>query len=68
MCPTLHTSEKGGGFTARKWVLSPNPNTQIFQLDTVYDREICSLRTRPSNNRKGGSGTSAGVEVFTAEC
>ena len=27
-----------------------------------------SLGTRPSKNRKGGSGTSAGVEVYTAEC
>ena len=25
-----------------------------------------SLKTRPSKNRKGGSGTSAGVEVYTA--
>ena len=25
-----------------------------------------SLATRPSKNRKGGSGTSAGVEVYTA--
>ena len=25
-----------------------------------------SLGTRPSKNRKGGSGTSAGVEVYTA--
>ena len=25
-----------------------------------------SLRTRPSKNRKGGSGKSAGVEVYTA--
>ena len=30
--------------------------------------EIPSLGTRPSKNRKGGSGTSAGVEVYTAEC
>ena len=27
-----------------------------------------SLGTRPSKNRKGGSGTLAGVEVYTAEC
>ena len=27
-----------------------------------------SLGARPSKNRKGGSGTSAGVEVYTAEC
>ena len=27
-----------------------------------------SLGTRPLKNRKGGSGTSAGVEVYTAEC
>ena len=27
-----------------------------------------SFGTRPSKNRKGGSGTSAGVEVYTAEC
>ena len=27
-----------------------------------------SLGTRPSKNRKGGSGTSAVVEVYTAEC
>ena len=27
-----------------------------------------SLGTRPSKNRKGGSGTSAGVEVYIAEC
>ena len=26
---------------------------------------MVSLGTRPSNNRKGGSGTSAGVEVYT---
>ena len=26
---------------------------------------VCSLGTRPSKNRKGGSGTSAGVEVYT---
>ena len=25
-----------------------------------------SLGTRPSNNQKGGSGTSAGMEVYTA--
>ena len=29
---------------------------------------IVSLGTRPSKNRKGGSGTLAGVEVYTAEC
>jgi len=27
-----------------------------------------SLGTRPSKNRKGGSGTLAGVEVYTEEC
>ena len=27
---------------------------------------VVSLRTRPSKNRKRGSGTSAGVEVYTA--
>ena len=27
---------------------------------------VPSLRTRPSKNRKGGSGKSAGVEVYTA--
>ena len=27
---------------------------------------VSSLGTRPSKNRKGGSGTSAGVEVYTA--
>ena len=27
-----------------------------------------SLGARPLKNRKGGSGTSAGVEVYTAEC
>ena len=27
-----------------------------------------SLGTRPSKNRKGGSGTLAGVEVYTSEC
>ena len=31
-------------------------------------RTVRSLGTRPSKNRKGGSGTSAGVEVYTAEC
>ena len=29
---------------------------------------MASLGARPSKNRKGGSGTSAGVEVYTAEC
>ena len=29
---------------------------------------IPSLGARPSKNQKGGSGTSAGVEVYTAEC
>ena len=31
-------------------------------------REGGSLGARPSKNRKGGSGTSAGMEVYTAEC
>ena len=29
---------------------------------------VCSLETRPSKNRKGGSGISAGMEVYTVEC
>ena len=37
---------------------------------TLHGRrqEQTSLGARPSKNRKGGSGTSAGVEVYTAEC
>ena len=35
-----------------------------FVVAKRWDRG--SLGTRPSKNRKGGSGTSAGVEVYTA--
>ena len=33
---------------------------------TIFIASLLSLGTRPSKNRKGGSGTSAGVEVYTA--
>ena len=37
----------------------------VTQIDKSAFR-VSSLGTRPSKNRKGGSGTSAGVEVYTA--
>ena len=39
-----------------------------FWLIPSLPQCLSSLGTRPSKNRKGGSGTSAGVEVYTAEC
>ena len=39
----------------------------FWVLSGVYNK-LTSLGARPSKNRKGGSGTSAGVEVYTAEC
>ena len=34
--------------------------------DIIPTQLILNLGTRPSKNRKGGSGKSAGVEVYTA--
>ena len=36
--------------------------------EIYYPYFIHSLGTRPLKNRKGGSGTSAGVEVYIVEC
>ena len=41
-------------------------NNQQQATGSLARRLLCSLGTRPSKNRKGGSGTSAGVEVYTA--
>ena len=38
---------------------------QSWKISVVSD-PTASLGTRPSKNRKGGSGKSAGVEVYTA--
>ena len=51
-------TSKKGGVGGGGWVHPGVPCT--WQLP--------SLGARPSKNRKGGSGTSAGVEVYTAEC
>ena len=42
--------------------------TSHLQADLKAAVRKISLGARPSKNRKGGSGTSAGVEVYTAEC
>ena len=42
--------------------------TSHLQADLKTAVRKISLGARPSKNRKGGSGTSAGVEVYTAEC
>ena len=41
-------------------------NEASSQAFNHLTRWKASLGTRPSKNRKGGSGTSAGVEVYTA--
>ena len=51
-------TSKKGGVGGGGWVHPGVPCT--WQLP--------SLGARPSKNRKGGSGASAGVEVYTAEC
>ena len=51
-------TSKKGGVGGGGWIHPGVPCT--WQLP--------SLGARPSKNRKGGSGTSAGVEVYTAEC
>ena len=51
-------TSKKGGVGGGGWVHPGVPCT--WQLP--------SLGATPSKNRKGGSGTSAGVEVYTAEC
>ena len=49
---------------------SPTAPTHVvvWRSTTVDSGGLCviSLGTRPSKNRKGGSGTSAGVEAYTA--
>ena len=48
----------------------------VYDIDDVIEKQsetlpsliLSSLGARPSKNRKGGSGTSAGVEVYTVEC
>ena len=46
----------------------PRMNYSMFSVIPRQSawRVYISLGTRPSKNRKGGSGTSAGVEVYTA--
>ena len=43
-------------------------NVMIMSSCHSYTIFICSLGTRPSKNRKGGSGKWGGMEVYTAEC
>ena len=40
--------------------------TETELYNRLVPRGVASLGTRPSKNRKGGSGKSAGVEVYTA--
>ena len=56
---TVHCAEK---------IVSAHLHAGSASAERMEQREVGSLGTRPSKNQKGGSGTSAGVEVYTAEC
>ena len=67
----LHTPTSGGGLGGRVLVnaiLGAQTCLPSLYISLTNTHPIPSLGARPSINRKGGSGTSAGSEVYTAEC
>ena len=60
-----------GHFSDVSWMGVPFVMSLTTMRACKGEQYGCCLRNlgaRPSKNRKGGSGTSAGVEVYTAEC